>query len=155
MTDNLTPSQRSSTMSRIRSRDTRVEMMVRRALHFRGHRYRVNAGWLPGKPDIVFTKLRLVVFIDGDFWHGWRFESWSDKLAPYWREKIAGNLARDQRQKAALRLDGWGVLRIWEHEVEDDLAHCVARIERRLARLKLVVELRAQRFHTRRCGVNK
>jgi DNA mismatch endonuclease (patch repair protein) len=51
-------------------------MLVRRGLHRRGHRYRVNAEWLPGKPDIVFTKLRLAVFIDGDFWHGWRFEAW-------------------------------------------------------------------------------
>jgi DNA mismatch endonuclease, patch repair protein len=150
MADNLTPEQRSLTMSRIRSRDTKVEMMVRCALHARGHRYRVNAGWLPGKPDIVFTKVRLVVFIDGDFWHGWRFEVWSDKLTPYWREKIAGNLARDQRHKAALRQDGWGVLRMWEHEVEGDLTHCVARIERRLARLRLVAAFRAQRARPQR-----
>ncbi|KVN33478.1 very short patch repair endonuclease [Burkholderia ubonensis] len=155
MTDNLTPQQRSLTMSRIRSRDTKVEMMVRRALHLRGHRYRVNAGWLPGKPDIVFTKLRLVVFIDGDFWHGWRFEVWSDKLAPYWREKIAGNLARDQRHNATLRREGWGVLRIWEHEVKGDLAHCIARIERRLARLRLVVTLRTQRLYAQRCGAGE
>lgn len=150
MADNLTPEQRSLTMSRIRSRDTKVEMMVRCALHARGHRYRVNAGWLPGKPDIVFTKVRLVVFIDGDFWHGWRFEVWSDKLTPYWREKIAGNLARDQRHKAALRQDGWGVLRMWEYEVEGDLAHCVASIERRLARLRLVAAFRAQRVRPQR-----
>lgn len=149
MADNLTPEQRSLTMSRIRSRDTKVEMMVRRALHRRGHRYRVNAGWLPGKPDIVFTKVRLVVFIDGDFWHGWRFEAWSDKLAPYWREKISSNLARDQRHMAALRQDGWSVLRMWEHEVEGDLAHCVARIERWLARLRLVAALQAQRARPR------
>lgn len=150
MADNLTREQRSLTMSRIRSRDTKVELMVRRALHRRGHRYRVNAGWLPGKPDIVFSKVRLVVFIDGDFWHGWRFETWSDKLASYWREKISGNLARDQRHEAALRQGGWNVLRIWEHEVEGDLACCVARIERRLARIKLVSTLRAKHVHPER-----
>lgn len=144
MVDNLTPQQRSLTMSRIRSRDTKVEMLVRRALHRKGYRYRVNAGWLPGKPDIVFTKLRLVVFIDGDFWHGWRFEVWSDKLAPYWRDKIAGNLARDQRHRVALTRDGWRVLRIWEHEVESDLGHCIARIEQRVARLGFVAALRVQ-----------
>lgn len=121
--------------------------MVRRALHRQGHRYRVNAGWLPGKPDIVFTKARLVVFIDGDFWHGWRFEAWSQKLAPYWRGKISSNLARDQRHMAALRQDGWSVLHMWDHEVEGDLSHCVARIERRLTRLRLIAALQAQRVH--------
>ncbi|MEK6385765.1 MAG: very short patch repair endonuclease [Paraburkholderia tropica] len=155
MVDNLTPEQRSLTMSRIRSRDTKVEMMVRRALHLRGYRYRVNAGWLPGKPDIVFTKLRLVVFIDGDFWHGWRFDAWSDKLAPYWRAKIAGNLARDERHKVSLRRDGWGVLRIWEHEVKSDLGHCIARIEQRLARLKFVGALRAKQVRPQRHRMRK
>lgn len=143
--DNLTPSQRSLTMSRIRGRDTQVELAVRRTLHARGHRYRVNAAWLPGKPDIVFTKVRLAVFIDGDFWHGWSFDSWSHKLAPYWREKIAGNRARDQRHAATLRARGWSVMRIWEHEVKSSLDQCVARIERRLQRLGTLYAARATR----------
>jgi len=136
MVDNLTPSQRSLTMSRIRGRDTQVELAVRRALHSRGYRYRVNAAWLPGKPDVVFTKVRLAVFIDGDFWHGWSFDSWSHKLAPYWKEKIAGNRARDQRHAAVLRAQGWSVMRIWEHDVKSGLEPCIARIERRLQRLR-------------------
>lgn len=86
MVDNLTPEQRSLTMSRIRGRDTKVELAVRRVFHKRGHRYRVNVPWLAGKPDVVFAKARLVIFIDGDFWHGWRFEQWSHKLATYWSE---------------------------------------------------------------------
>jgi DNA mismatch endonuclease, patch repair protein len=87
------------TMSRIRGRDTKVELAIRKELHKRGHRFRVNAPSLAGKPDVVFTKIGLVLFIDGDFWHGWRFDRWSSKLAPYWREKIAGNMARDRRHR--------------------------------------------------------
>jgi DNA mismatch endonuclease, patch repair protein len=123
-------------MSRIRSRDTQAELAVRKMLHARGHRYRVNASWLHGKPDIVFTKARLVVFIDGDFWHGWQFSKWSEKLAPYWREKIAGNKARDRRHAAKLRRDGWVVLRIWEHDVKSNLPRCIEKIEAKLLALR-------------------
>jgi DNA mismatch endonuclease, patch repair protein len=129
MTDNLTPEQRRLTMSRIRGKDTKVELLVRRELHGRGYRYRVNAAWLPGKPDIAFTRLRVAVFIDGDFWHGWDFDSWRDKLAPYWRDKIAGNIARDRRHAASLRRDGWTVMRVWEHDVERNFERTIAKIE--------------------------
>jgi DNA mismatch endonuclease, patch repair protein len=133
MADNMTRAQRSATMSRIRAKDTQVELAVRRMLHSRGYRYRVNVNWLPGKPDIVFTKAKLAVFIDGDFWHGWRFTQWSEKLAPYWRQKIAGNKARDRRHSARLRRDGWAVMRIWEHEVKQDLDRCIGKIEAKLS----------------------
>ena len=133
MADNFTPEQRRVTMSRIRPRDTKVETVVRRALRHSGHRYRVNVGWLPGKQDIVFTKVRLVVFIDGEFWHvcGLSFgrTSWL---------RIGGKRYPAVWPAAALRQDGRSVLRMWVHEVEGDLTHCVARIERPLARLRLV-----------------
>lgn len=145
MVDNLTPQQRSLTMSRIRARDTTVELAVRRALHKRGHRYLVNVASLPGKPDVVFTKVRLAIFIDGDYWHGWRFEEWSHKLAPYWLEKIAGNQARDLRNVHTLKGEGWSVMRIWEHDVKKDLVLCVRRIEHRLARLRRIGDRRLQR----------
>lgn len=136
MVDNMTPEQRRQTMSRIRGRDTKVELLVRRELHRRGHRFRVNTAWLTGKPDIAFTKIHLAIFVDGDFWHGWNFNQWSGKLAPYWRDKIAGNKARDRRHMARLRREGWAVLRIWEHDVEKDLKRCVDRIELKLAELR-------------------
>ncbi|MGA4814642.1 hypothetical protein ACPA9J_01210 [Pseudomonas aeruginosa] len=69
-------------MSKIRSRDTKVELAIRKELHKRGYRFRVNVTWLAGKPDVVFTRIRLAIFIDGDFWHGWSFNQWSHKLAP-------------------------------------------------------------------------
>lgn len=124
------------TMSRIRGRNTKVELAVRKELHRRGYRFRVNAAWLTGKPDVVFTKIRLAIFIDGDFWHGWKFEHWSDKLAPYWREKIAGNKARDRRHTTLLRSEGWTVMRFWEHDVEKNLQRCIERIESKVAQLR-------------------
>lgn len=136
MVDNMTPAQRRATMSKIRGRDTQLELAVRRELHRRGHRYRVHVAWLPGKPDIVFTRVKLVVFVDGDFWHGWRFDQWQAKLGPYWKEKIAGNIARDGRNAAKLRKEGWSVMRIWEHEIKADRARCIDRIERKLSRLR-------------------
>jgi len=136
MSDNMTPEQRRLTMSRIKGRDTKLELLVRRELHKRGHRFRVNAAWLPGKPDIVFTKIQLAVFVDGDFWHGWKFTHWSEKLAPYWHGKISGNIARDRRHIARLRREGWSVIRIWEHDVKKDLQHCIKRIEAKIIELR-------------------
>lgn len=138
MADNMTPEQRRITMSRIRGRDTKVELAVRRELHRRGYRFRVNAAWLAGKPDIVFTRVRLAIFIDGDFWHGWKFDQWSPKLAPYWREKISKNIARDLRHRALLRREGWTVMRIWEHDVKKKVERCVQRIEAKLGQLRKV-----------------
>jgi DNA mismatch endonuclease (patch repair protein) len=128
MTDNLTPKQRSYTMSRIRSVNTNAELLLRSALHRRGYRFRLHASALPGKPDIVFPSKRVAVFIDGDFWHGWKFAQWREKLAPYWKDKIEGNRRRDGRTRRTLRRAGWTLVRLWEHEVEQDLDDCVARI---------------------------
>lgn len=123
-------------MSRIRGRDTTVELLVRKELHRRGYRYRVNVAWLVGKPDIVFTKIRLAVFVDGDFWHGWKFDQWSEKLTPYWRDKIAGNMARDHRHMVRLRREGWAVMRVWEHDVEKNFPRCIKRIEQKATQLR-------------------
>ena len=129
MPDNLTPEQRSFTMSRIRSKDTTPELTVRRLVHFRGLRFRKHKDGLPGRPDLVFPGAKVVVFVDGDFWHGWQFSRWKQKLAPYWKKKIEGNRQRDQRNFQRLRRAGWEVIRIWEHEVKKDAESCVDRIE--------------------------
>jgi DNA mismatch endonuclease (patch repair protein) len=70
-----------------------------------------------------------VVFVEGDYWHGWRFSAWMEKLAPYWRQKIDGNRRRDARNLRKLRRKGWVVIRIWEHEVKRDVRRCIDRIE--------------------------
>lgn len=126
------------TMSRIRGRNTKVELVVRKELHRRGYRFRVNAAWLVGKPDIVFTRFRLAIFVDGDFWHGWKFDQWSQKLAPYWREKISENITRDLRNRALLRREGWTVMHLWEHDVNKNMERCIQRIEAKLDQLRKV-----------------
>lgn len=129
MPDNLTPAQRSYTMSRIRSKDTVPELTIRRLSHARGLRFRKHIDGLPGRPDLVFASVKVVVFVDGDFWHGWRFATWKEKLGQYWKKKIEGNRRRDRNNFQRLRREGWRVIRIWEHQVERDAEACVDRIE--------------------------
>jgi DNA mismatch endonuclease, patch repair protein len=130
MADNMTPGQRSRTMSRIRKTDTKPELIVRRLCFARGLRYRKHAARLPGSPDLLFPSARVVVFVDGDFWHGWQFHRWEHKLSSeYWKNKIRGNMVRDRRNRASLRKQGWTVIRIWEHEIQKDAAACIDRIQ--------------------------
>src|SRR5689334_7020391 len=88
---------RSLLMSRIKGKDTGPERLLARALRASGIRFRQYANDLPGRPDFVFRKLRVVVFVDGDFWHGWRFSLWRHKLSEKWQVKIEGNRQRDSR----------------------------------------------------------
>lgn len=134
MVDNLTSEQRSYTMSRIRSRNTKPELVVRKLAHSRGLRFRIHERRLPGCPDLVFAAAKVVVFIDGDFWHGWRFPRWKGKLSQYWESKITGNRKRDRSNYRRLRHCGWIVIRVWEHEVERDPEKCVDRIQRAIRR---------------------
>lgn len=129
MADNLTRTQRSYMMSCVRSTDTKCELIIRKLAHARGLRFRKHYSLLPGRPDLVFAKARVAVFVDGDYWHGWRFPCWQSKLPHYWKQKIALNRRRDRRNLRNLRRRGWHVIRLWEHEVERDAAHCVDRVE--------------------------
>jgi len=126
--DNLSQAQRSYCMSRIRSKDTGIEKALRSALHRRGYRFRKHVRRLLGNPDIVFPRAKVAVFVDGDFWHGFRFPLWSHKLSDHWQEKIAGNRDRDRRNRALLRKLGWCVIRLWQHQIECDLDACVDRV---------------------------
>ncbi|GAB4297798.1 MAG: very short patch repair endonuclease [Desulfuromonadia bacterium] len=128
MPDNLTPEQRSFCMSRIKGKDTGLEMRVRSALHRRGLRFRKHVKDLPGKPDVVFRKARVAVFVDGDFWHGYRFPSWEDKVSDFWKKKINKNRERDAANHRKLRQMEWTVIRLWQHEVEEDFDACIDRI---------------------------
>ena len=134
MTDNMTVGQRSRTMSRIRARDTAPELAIRRLLHARGLRYRTHVVDLPGRPDLVFRRTKVVVFVDGDFWHGWRFDQWKDDLALYWREKIERNMRRDVSNLGVLTHQGWTVVRLWEHEIHTSPEGCADRVEQAVRR---------------------
>ena len=122
---------RSYIMSRVKSRDTSVEMLLRRALWSAGVRgYRVQ--WkLLGRPDLVFVGKQVVVFVDGCFWHGCRECKRAPKEnASYWGAKIRGNRKRDRAVTAALQSEGWKVLRFWEHDVKGATRSCVSTIRR-------------------------
>jgi len=128
MADKLTRAQRSYNMSRIRGFDTSLEVAVRRELRRSGFRFKTNVMSLPGRPDLVFPSAKLIVFIDGDFWHGFRYPLWGTRLPRFWRQKIERNRTRDLRNFGKLRRGGWRVVRVWEHQVKRDLKRCVARI---------------------------
>jgi DNA mismatch endonuclease, patch repair protein len=128
MPDNLTPEQRSYCMSRIKGKDTGLEMRVRSALHRKGLRFRKHVKDLTGKPDIVFTKARIAVFVDGDFWHGYDFPSWESRVSDFWKKKISKTRERDLNNHGQLRDSGWTVIRLWQHEVKEDFDGCIARV---------------------------
>ncbi len=116
MTDSLTPQQRSAQMSRIRGTNTKLEVLVRSALHARGFRYRLGGAGLPGKPDIVLPKYGTLVFVHGCFWHGHNCPLYRlPKTRPeFWAAKIDSNKARDARVEFQLRESGWRVELVWE-----------------------------------------
>jgi DNA mismatch endonuclease (patch repair protein) len=143
MPDNLTPEQRRKTMQAVKSRDTGLEKTVGSALHKRGLRYRRCVKSLPGTPDFVFRRAKVVVFVDGDFWHGWRFPEWKGKLKPYWQAKIERTRRRDRRNFQRLRRAGWTVLRFWSHQVERDLRTVVERVVAEVASATVENHIRA------------
>ena len=124
-------------MSSIKSKNTRPELILRKALWRKNLRYRINYKKLPGKPDIVFTKKKIVIFCDGDFWHGhnWALRGLSsleDELNGYsefWRQKILRNIKRDNEINKDLTSRGWTVIRIWESDIKKDINKCVDLIE--------------------------
>lgn len=126
--DDLTPEQRRKNMQAIKSKDTTIELMLRKALWREGVRYRKNYKKLPGKPDIVITKYRIAVFCDSDYWHGY---DWGNRQAriksnrEYWIPKIERNMERDRQVNFQLADAGWIVLRFWETQIRKDLSGCV------------------------------
>jgi DNA mismatch endonuclease, patch repair protein len=119
MSDTLTPPERSERMRRVRSRDTRPELIVRRLAYHLGYRYRLQARDLPGRPDLVFRRRRKVIFVHGCFWHrhqdlGCRLARLPKSRPEFWLPKLEGNRQRDERHEKALRDKGWDVLTIWE-----------------------------------------
>ena len=124
-TDVLTPAQRSFCMSRIKGKDTKPEIQLRKALWALGYRYRLHYK-LSGKPDIVFPGQKIAIFVDGCFWHGCPDHFRVPKSGPeFWQNKIQSSIERDLRNRSSLEEEGWTVLRFWEHDIENDLFGCV------------------------------
>ena len=116
-------------MARIRSKDTKPELALRRALWAAGARgWRCHPKTVPGKPDLAFTRKRIAIFVDGRFWHGHPDYFTFGKSGSYWDAKIARTKERDQLANQALAAEGWTVLRFWDFEVERELENCVAAV---------------------------
>lgn len=117
MADIVDSQTRSRMMSGIRGKDTKPEMVLRRALHARGFRYRLHGKGVPGRPDLVFAKHRAVIFVHGCFWHrheGCRYATTPATRPEFWAEKFAANVRRDRAACEALVADGWRVAIVWE-----------------------------------------
>ena len=123
-------------MSSVKSKNTRPEIALRKALWHQGLRFRVNFKELPGKPDVVFTRVKVAVFCDGDYWHGhnWALRGLKDlneELAGYsefWANKIYNNVQHDKMIDCQLKNMGWHVVRVWESDIKKDLSECISRI---------------------------
>lgn len=124
-------------MSAIKSKDTRPEILLRKELWHRGLRFQKNVRSLYGKPDIVFTHVRLAVFCDGDFWHGnnWAIRGYGSleqelrRYSPQWSAKIKVNVTRDKIATDKLTADGWYVIRLWESDIKKDVKSCADQVE--------------------------
>lgn len=134
-----TPEERSRLMSKIRSTDTEPELMLRRALWALGYRYRKNVKDLPGRPDIAIKKYKVAVFVDGDFWHGYKWKEKKHRIQrnrEYWIPKIERNMQRDRQNTEALQEKGWTVFRFWEHKLKKEFNTCLEAIVDELERKK-------------------
>ncbi len=119
--DVFTPEKRAEVMRAVKSKDTKPELALRKALHALGYRYRLNVKNLPGKPDLVFPKHHAVIFVHGCFWHGHdckRGARIPKSNTAYWLEKIARNKFRDKKSAAELKKLGWRVITVWECEIK-------------------------------------
>jgi DNA mismatch endonuclease, patch repair protein len=130
MADRISEDRRSWNMSRIRSRDTKPELILRSALHRAGFRFRLRSD-LPGKPDLVLPRYRTAVFVHGCFWHRHKrcqFAYMPKSRVTFWQDKFDANVSRDQRAQDTLRRLGWTVIIVWECELRRDVPGTLDRV---------------------------
>ena len=131
-TDVLDVEQRKKNMRAIGSKDTAIEIALAKALWSRGYRYRKNDKRLIGKPDLTLFKYKIAIFVDGEFFHGYNWESQKYKIKgnrEFWWSKIESNIERDKKVNQQLAIDGWTVLRFWGSQIKKDLKGCLCLIE--------------------------
>lgn len=142
MSDDLTKEQRRKNMQHIKSRDTEIEELLRKALWKKGYRYRKNYKDLPGKPDIVLTKYKIAIFCDGEFFHGKDWEVLKPRLemsnnSEYWISKISRNREHDNEVNKKLWFLGWKVIRFWGNDIKKNTDECIKIIEETVFDIKL------------------
>lgn len=140
--DNLTPVQRRKTMQHIKSKDTSIEIKLRKALWKKGYRYRKNYKELPGRPDIVLTTQRIAIFCDSEFWHGKNWEILKPQLikgnnSDYWIKKIERNRERDIENDKKLLFMDWTVIRFWGKDILTKTDECIKVIEETIFEKKI------------------
>ena len=131
--DRLTSEQRRKNMQAVKSKDSKIELLLRRELWNRGYRYRKNVNSVYGRPDIAFIKKKVAIFCDSEFWHGYDWENRKNEIKSnkeFWIKKIEGNIARDQEVNNTLESQGWIVLRFWGKDIEKNCVNCVDAIEK-------------------------
>lgn len=134
MADDLTKEQRHKNMKNIHGKDTKIEVILRKALWNKGYRYRKNYKILPGSPDIVLTKYKIAIFCDGEFFHGKDWNTLKKRLeksnnSEYWISKISRNKERDDEINKKLDFEGWTVIRFWGEDIKKHTDECVKVVE--------------------------
>ena len=138
--DRLTPAQRRKNMQRVRNKDSQIELKLRRALWHAGFRYRKNLRSVFGCPDVVFLRLKIAVFCDSEFWHGFDWENRKHDFKSrqdFWIPKIERNMARDREVNEHLTAQGWIVLRFFGKQIQRNVDECVRIIAQTVAARKL------------------
>ena len=140
--DNLTPAQRKKNMRNIKSKDTDIELLLRKELWRQGYRYRKNYKKLPGKPDIVLTKYKIAIFCDGEFFHGKDWEVLKPRLeksnnSEFWISKISRNRERDDEVNKKLLFSGWTVVRFWGNDIKNNLDECLKVIDEAIFEIQI------------------
>lgn len=148
--DVMTKEQRHRNMSHIKSKDTKIELILRKKLWEKGYRYRKNYKKLPGKPDIVLTKYKIAIFCDSEFFHGKDWKNLKSKLcrsnnSQFWINKIQTNIERDERVNKELLFLGWTVIRFWGDEIKKNPDECIKIIEEKI--FDLTLEKTEQMFY--------
>ena len=137
--DRLTPAQRRKNMQRVRSKDSQIGLKLRRALWHAGFRYRKNLRSVFGCPDVVFLRLKIAVFCDSEFWHGYDWENRKHDFKSrqdFWIPKIERNMARDREVNERLMAEGWTVLRFFGRQIKNDVGECVRVVAETVAQKK-------------------
>lgn len=142
MADVLTKEQRHKNMKNIKGKDTKIEVLLRKALWHKGYRYRKNYKKLEGKPDIVLTKYKIAIFCDGEFFHGKDWEKLRERLkrgdnVEFWIKKIARNMEHDNDINKRLEFEGWTVLRFWGNDIKRNPEECVKTVEETIFDIKI------------------
>jgi DNA mismatch endonuclease Vsr len=116
-------------MSKVKSKNTGIERILIDELHKRKISNFSRYPNIIGKPDIIFENSKVAIFCDGDFWHGYNFKLWKTKLNSFWFKKISNNIKRDKTVSKELRANGWKVIRFWGHQIKNNPAYCIKKIE--------------------------